>query len=108
MAPVENHDLEQTVIVVTHPRAKRVGGPQPNVPNVTVLTNALGLEPPTAPVPGETHYGTAPLPGVPLPGNPAPPQRDPGEPRRVWLLDQHPNIHAGMSRRELRPNWDWQ
>ena len=86
MAPVENHDLEQTVIVVTHPRAKRVGGPQSHV---TVLTNALALEPPNR---------AQDAPEVP---------RNPVEPR-IWLLDQHPHIHAGMSRRELRPDIDWQ
>ena len=89
MVKVEDTDLEQTVIVVTHPRAKRVGGPQSHV---TVLT-------PGAPLPSHTSS----------PGNLATPQHETGEPRdRVWLLDQHPNIHAGMSRRDLRPGWDWQ
>ena len=77
MVKVEDTDLEQTVIVVTHPRAKRVGGPHSHV---TVLT-------PEAPLPSHMHAS--------------------GEPRgRVWLLDQHPHIHAGMSRRELRPGWN--
>ena len=78
MVRVEDTDLEQTVIVVTHPRAKRVGGPHSHV---TVLT-------PEAPLPSHMHAS--------------------GEPRgRVWLLDQHPHIHAGMSRRELRPGLNW-
>ena len=89
MVKVEDTDLEQTVIVVTHPRAKRVGGPQSHV---TVLT-------PGAPLPSQTS----------IPGNLATPQHETGEPRdRVWLLDQHPHIHVGMSRREIRPGFDWE
>ena len=88
MVRVEDTDLEQTVIVVTHPRAKCVGGPHSHV---TVLT-------PEAPLPSQIASQTLL----------ATPQHASGEPRgRVWLLDQHPHIHAGMSRRELRPGLNW-
>ena len=73
MVKVEDTDLDQTVIVVTHPRAKN--GPRSQVHVIT---------------------------------NPAPSQHEPVEPRgRVFLLDQHPGIHIGMSRRDIRPGWDW-
>ena len=78
MVRVEDTDLEQTVIVVTHPRANRTGGPHSHV---TVLN-------PEAPLPGHA-YAT-------------------GEPRgRTWVLDQHPHIHAGTPRHELRPGTSW-
>ena len=78
MVRVEDTDLEQTVIVVTHPRANRTGGPHSHV---TVLS-------PEAQLPGHAHAT--------------------GEPRgRICLLDQHPHIHAGTSRRELRPGLNW-
>ena len=90
MVKVEDTDLDQTVIVVTHPRAKRGSG-QPS--HVHVLTNALGLEAPNNAVEGSATR--------PNPSNPVPPQHESGEPRgRIWLLDQHPWIHVGMSRRE--------
>ena len=74
MVKIEDTDLDQTVIVVTHPRAKN--GPRSQVHVIS---------------------------------NHEPSQHVPVEPRgRVYLLDQHPEIHVDMSRRDIRPGWDWQ
>ena len=91
MVRTEETDLEQTVIVVTHPRAKRTGGPHSHV---TVLNSE-------AQVTYDPRANPAQVPGHAQ-------AYAPGEPRgRTWVMDQHPHIHAGTSRRELRPGLNW-
>ena len=96
MVRTEETDLEQTVIVVTHPRAKRTGGPHSHV---TVLNSEAQVT---------NSRGETLVPGYVQPGYVHTHAHAPGEPRgRIWVMDQHPHIHAGTSRRELRPGLNW-
>ena len=102
MVKVNDTDLDQTVIVVTHPRAKSQNQDPRQMSQVHVIRNSeinnLGL--PASQVQVSGH-------------NPVTSRHDPGDPRStrdriVWLPDRYPWIHVNLSRREIRPGTDWE
>ena len=102
MVKVNDTDLDQTVIVVTHPRAKSQNQDPRQSSQVHVIRNsdlnALGLTAPYVQTPGR---------------NPETSRHDPGDPRStrdriIWLPDRYPWIHVNLSRREIRPGTDWE
>ena len=96
MVRIGETDLEQTVIVVTHPRANRTGGPHSHV---TVLNSEAQVT---------NSRGEFLVPGYMQPGYAHTHMHAPGEPRsRIWVMDEHPHIHAGTPRHELRPGTSW-
>ena len=102
MVNVNDADLEQTVIVVTHPRVTSQNQDQRRVAQVQVIRNAQ-----------IQNFGPH-APHVQISGrNPETSRTDPGDPRSareriIWLPDRYPWITVHLSRREIRPGVDWQ
>ena len=102
MVKVTDTDLDQTVIVVTHPRAKSQNQDPRQMAQVQVIRNA------------QIHNLGLPASHVQISGrNPETSRIDPGDPRStrdriIWLPDRYPWITVHLSRREIRPGVDWQ